>query len=403
MQLKVYNDNGTVNSYEIKKENFLDKTLEGKVSYISSSSKEANILNIFKSYFCDAKSILFDESNKLLVQKLQELKISSFEDKKPTPTIFDDKEFRFIYFTSGTTGQSVGALKSYENIKWEVKCLSELTKKYNIKKVIVTVPLIHFYGSVGGVFYPLFNDLDIILKEHFLPHDLLEMIDDNSLVVTTPLYIKALNRLSETKNLSKSLFLSSTAPLNLNDAKEFNEKFHCNILQLFGSTETGGIGYKFNDESVWTPHIGTKVSLNNDNELKVNSPLVSDTLYDEGFKKTDFTIQTFDYAEFENEKFKIIGRSSQILKLAGKRYSTVQIEHILEEQEEIEKALVYVKKDTDSLRGEILDITIESKKQFIPKEIKKILQSKLSNLKFSVDLKIVDKIEVSSVGKKLRI
>jgi acyl-coenzyme A synthetase/AMP-(fatty) acid ligase len=402
MNLKVYNDNRTINSYKIKKENFTDKSLTGKVSYIGSRSKEENILNLFKSYFSDAKSLLFDQSNKLLVEKLNTLDIPSF-DQYSKQTIFDKYLFKFIYFTSGTTGQSVGALKTEENIQWEVKCLTELTKKYNIKRVIVTVPFIHIYGSVAGVFYPYFNDLDIILKEHFLPHDLLEMCDDNSLIVTTPLYIKALNRLQEKKDLSKSLFLSSTAPLDPKDAKDFNEKFQCDILQLFGSTETGGIAYKFNDESLWTPHESTQLSLNKENELKVTSPLVSNILYDDSFKQTDFTIQTFDYVEFEKNKFKIIGRSSQILKIAGKRYSTIQIENILEKQSQIDKALVFVKQQKNSLRGEVLDITLEAKEQMSVKDIKKILQTKLSNLKFSIELKYVDTIALSSIGKKLRV
>ncbi|MEZ4692580.1 MAG: hypothetical protein R2837_00835 [Aliarcobacter sp.] len=108
----------------------------------------------------------------------------------------------------------------------------------------------HFYGSLMGLFYPLFNNIDIVLKEHFLPNDLLDIIEDNSLVVTTPLYIKSLNRISSSKNLSNSIFISSTAPLQKDDAKEFNEKFSSNILQIFGSTETGGIAYKYNDETI---------------------------------------------------------------------------------------------------------------------------------------------------------
>ncbi|MGB6328687.1 MAG: aconitate hydratase, partial [Halarcobacter sp.] len=262
------------------------------------------------------------------------------------------------------------------------------------------------YGSLTGLFYPYFNDIDIILKEHFLPNDLLEICQDNSLVVTTPLYIKALNKISASKDLSKSLFLSSTAPLDPKEAKEFNQKFSCSIMQLFGSTETGGIAYKFDDEVLWTALHNVSILTNENNELKVKSPFVSKYIYENEFKDTKEEIQTFDFIEKiekEDDKFKLIGRSSQILKIAGKRYSTIQIENILEEQEHIEKALVYVKNDKESLRGEILDITLETKKDFKAKEIKKILQNSLSNLKFSMDLKCIDKIPTSSVGKKLRV
>jgi len=401
MNLKVFNDNGSINSYEIKKELFFDENKKNKVSYISSNSKEQNALNIFKSYFSDAKSILFDDTNKLLVEKLKELNIDSFEQENSTQTIFDDKDFSFIYFTSGSTGEATAALKTEQNIISEIKVLSALFEKYNIKKVIVTVPFIHIYGSLTGLFYPYFNNIDIVLKEHFLPNDLLEICDDNSLIVTTPLYIKALNKLSLEKDLSKCLFLSSTAPLEASIAKKFNEKFFCNIMQLFGSTETGGIAYKFNDEDLWTPLQSVQIQTNEQNELKVISPFVSKELFENKFKNTNAVIQTFDYIQKYDNKFKLIGRSSKILKIAGKRYSTIQIENILEEQEDIKKALVFVKNDKDSLRGEILDITLESKTFFSSLEIKKILKSKLSNLKLSIRLHYVDKIPINAIGKKL--
>lgn len=403
MYLKVYKDNGSINSYEIKKELFVDKSLDKKVSFISSALKEKNALNIFQSYFSDAKSVLFDETNKLLVQKIEDLGITKFKNKKHNKTIFDDKDFSLIYFTSGTTGAPTAALKTKDNIEKEIAVLSKLLKEYNIKKVIVTVPFIHIYGSLTGLFYPFFNDIDIELKEHFLPNDLLQMCEDNSLIVTTPLYIKALNQLASTKNLSKCLFVSSTAPLDPAEAKKFNEKFGADILQLFGSTETGGIAYKFNDQVLWTPLEGVKIDTNKNQELIISSPFVSSILFCNTFKDTNQTLQTFDFIEKVDTRFKLLGRSSQIFKIAGKRYSTIQIEKILESNEDINKALVYVKKNSNSLRGESLDITLESEKKFSVSEIKKMIQTNLSNLKFSIELHYVDKIALSSTGKKLRL
>jgi len=59
MHLKVYNDNGSITTHHINKDEFINNKYENRVSYISSSSKEINALNIFKSYFSNAKSILF--------------------------------------------------------------------------------------------------------------------------------------------------------------------------------------------------------------------------------------------------------------------------------------------------------------------------------------------------------
>lgn len=403
MKIEVHNDNGTITTHNINKKDFSNSSLQNHLGYINSKSKEQNALNIIKAYFNDSKIILFDETNQILKEKLKELNIKEFLHNEKINTIFDEKDFSMMFFTSGSTGNPVGALKTKKHLEEEVEVLTKLFKKRGIKKVILTVPFIHIYGMLFGLLYPLLNDIDIVLKEHFLPNDLLNLIDENSLVVTTPLYIKALNKISQEKDLSKATFVSSTGPLDSQNAKEFSEKFNTDVMQIFGSTETGGIAYKLNDEILWTPMPKVEIQTNEQNELKVLSPFVSTTIYENSFKDINGVMQTFDYIEKENEKFKLVGRSSQILKIAGKRYSTIQIENILEEEDEINKALVFVSSDNDSLRGEVLDITLESSKEFTTREIKKILQSKLSNLKFSLSLKHVDKIPTSSVGKKLKI
>ncbi|AXK49073.1 aconitate hydratase [Aliarcobacter trophiarum LMG 25534] len=403
MKLIVYNDDKTTTNYEIKKENFSDKSLKDRVFYIASNSKEQNALKIFYSYFSGAKSILFDSSNKILQKELEDLNIPDFKASIKVENIFDKYDFSFLYYTSGSTGYPTAALKTKENISSEVEDLTALLSSYKIKRVIVTVPFIHIYGSLFGLFYPLKNSIDIVLKEHFLPNDLLDLIDDYSLVVTTPLYIKALNKLSSTKDLSKSIFISSTAPLLGEDAREFKEKFNSNIIQIFGSTETGGIAYKYNNDEIWSALKSVELMVNNENSLRVKSPYVSEILYEKEFKNTNKEIQTFDFVELFDNRFKLIGRSSQILKIAGKRYSTIQIENILEKIDEISKALVLVNSNQNSLKDEVLDITLETKREFSVKEIQNILKEELSNLKFSINLKLVDKIKISSTGKKLAI
>lgn len=403
MNLNVVRDDGTIKKYEIVKEKFNHTMLRNKIGYIGTQSKETNALNIFSAYFSEAKAILLDETNRSIVELLKHLNIQSFESENSGYTVFDDKNFSFMYFTSGSTGYPVGALKSKENILSEVNALSCLLEKYAIKKVIVTVPFIHLYGTLLGLMYPLMNGIDIYLKEHFMPNDILDMIDDHTMVVTTPLYIKALNKLTQNKDLSKSIFISSTAPLDSESIVMFKDRYKADIVQIFGSTETGGIAHKLNDEISWIPFDGVDISTNTKGELKVRSPFVSADIYENGFKETGGDIQTFDYVEVEGNSFKLVGRSSKIFKLAGKRYSTVQIENILEEVDGIAKALVFVEMAKESLRGEYLDITVESSMKITVKEIKTILQQRLSNLKFSIKLHIVDKIPTNQVGKKLRI
>jgi acyl-coenzyme A synthetase/AMP-(fatty) acid ligase len=391
MQFKVLNDDGTQSIHKLS--TILSDDENKNIEFISSTKKEANALKICKNYFNSSQTILFDETNKIIAQKLQNINQDEFKEY----------DFSMMFFTSGSTGNPVGALKTKLNLEEEVKVFAKLVEKYNIKQVIVTVPFIHIYGTLIGLLYPILNGIDIVLKEHFLPHNLLDIIDENSLIVTTPLYIKALNKISDTKDLSKSLFISSTAPLDAKSANEFITKFSTNIMQLFGSTETSGIAYKYNDNELWTPLESVKISTNKENELKISSPFLSKVLYENNFKNIGNSFQTFDYIEQYDEKFKLVGRSSKILKIAGKRYSTIQIEDILEELDSIDKALVFVDNSKGSLKDEILDITIQTKEEWQSLEIKRILKDKLSNLKFSIILHCVEKIHTNQVGKKLKI
>lgn len=391
MTLTVYDDDGSIRVHPIEKN--YDPINTKTIKFIEADTKESNLLQLIKAFYSNQKAILFDKSNKAIYKNLHSLDLSSFFDYP----------FSFIYFTSGTTGSPVGALKTKENLLSEIKELSKLLNKYEIKRVIVTVPFIHFYGSLLGALFALDNNIDIVIKEHFLPNDLLDMCEDNSMVVTTPLYIKSLNRLQTQKDLSKSIFISSTAPLFPEIAKEFNQHFNTDIIQLFGSTETGGIAYKYNDEEFWTPIDSVKVSQNDQGELRVTSPFVSNTLFENSFTTTNGSIQTFDYIEKDGGKFKLIGRSSQIIKVAGKRYSTIQIENILESEEGIEKAVVFVTTNKDALRGEELNITLQTKKQIVTKDIKQILKQQLENIRFSIKLTLVDEIKTTSVGKKMLI
>jgi len=401
--LSVLDDNEELTTYQISKELFVDTKLHGHVGYIGTQSKELNALNLLKAYFSESKAILLDETNKAIVEELKVLNVPEFCKRRKEKTIFDTKDFFLMYYTSGSTGVPVGALKTKKHIESEVHTLTQLLVPYGIKKVIVTVPFIHLYGTLFGLFYPLLNGIDILFKEHFLPHDLLDLIEPHTMVVTTPLYVKALNKLQEERDLNQSLFISSTAPLDKENIDHFNAKYNTDIIQIFGSTETGGIAYKVNKDDLWKPFEGVSLSVNTEEELSVKSPFVSSVLYREGFIQTNDKIQTFDYVELEQAGFKLLGRSSKIFKLAGKRYSTVQIENILEDIDGINKALVFVVLAKDSLRGEYIDITLESAKSFSVKEIKKILQDNLSNLKFSIKLSIVNEIPVNQIGKKLRI
>lgn len=359
MKIEILDDDLTKRIYDVSE---LEKC-DQDVLYVDSKSKEDSILQIIRAYKSGKKQVLFDESHQNIKELLKKIDL-------------EDIDFSMLLFTSGTTGKPVGAFKSMENLEEEIKQLAKLVKRYNPKKIISTVPFVHIYGILTSVLLPYRIDIDLFFKKHFLPHDLLESIEPNSIVATTPLYIKSLLRLQEIKDLKDVLFISSTAPLDAQSAKKFIKKFNTNLIQIFGSTETGGIAYKKQEDELWRPIYGVKAEVNGDSLLKISSPFVSKLLYENGFKKTFGVIQSFDYVEFDGDRFRIVGRNSQIFKVGGKRFSTLYIEEVLESLSAIKKAYVTITYDKDQLKDESLDIYLESDKNIGIKEINKAIKKR---------------------------
>lgn len=389
MNIKVLDDNKNTKVY--KYDEFFDKDLQNKVLLVNSHTKEESIQDILSAYFSKAKPIIYDKEN-ILVDNM----LKSFDY-----TILDCIDFSAIFFTSGTTGMPTGAIKTSHNIEKDLDDLVKIFANFDIREVVATVPFIHVYGFLVGLMLPYRLGVDLVFKEHFLPHDLLEFAKKGSLIVTTPLYIKSLILLDETKDLKDTIFISSTVPLSAQIAKEFTDKFNTTLIQIFGSTETGSIAYKKQDDELWLPFDSVEISLNSQGLLGIKSPYVSPFLLQNSkLETTSSQIQSFDYALVEQGKFKLIGRDIHIIKVAGKRYSTIQIEDILEQIDGINKAFVYVEHRKNELKDEILKVFIESSRTIKSKEIKEILKQNFGHINIPLELAIVDKIPTTAMGKK---
>jgi len=167
----------------------------------------------------------------------------------------------FYFLPQEAVVSPIGAFKTKANLTQEVIVLKELIMQtHSIKKVVLSVPFAHIYGVLASLLLPLhLGDITLIVKDDFLPYELLEeAADEETLIITTPVFIKALARIQAPHNLHKTLFISSIAPLAFEDIERFQNTYNTNIIQLFGSTETGGIAYKHNLDTQWSPLEGVQ-------------------------------------------------------------------------------------------------------------------------------------------------
>ena len=366
--------------------------------YIQSLNKLEFIKKFIPRYLSGQKIVLFDSNHKQLLDFFNNHNINQLDGIKQL-----NSNYKMLFFTSGSSGFPVGAFKSLNNIEKEIETLKKLVLKRDIKRVVVTVPFVHIYGVLAGLLLPLaLNDVTLIVKEDFLPYELLdEASKDNTLIVTTPVFIKAMVKLQDSVDLKDKLFISSTAPLSFDDVKNFNEKYGADIMQLFGSTETGGIAYKINLEQMWTPLDNVEVS-SLDDKLSVNSPYISDFLLKDKIIEVKKPYVTEDIIELDSSnRFKLLGRSNKLIKIAGKRISALQIESILEQIPEVNKAIVELVYKKELLRSEQILITLEATNRVDKKVIKDKISQYYGIITIPFNLKYVDKINYSAMGKKV--
>ncbi|NPA59345.1 MAG: acyl--CoA ligase [Epsilonproteobacteria bacterium] len=337
--------------------------------------------------------IIYDKSQPSLVEYINSLDAD----------MLTQDGMQFLYFTSGTTGTPTGVYKTKQNSLLQAQALIKTFKGQKFDRVVTTVPFVHIYGvDIGGV-VPLELDIDVWTKENFLPQELaVEAQKPNTLIVTTPVFIKALNRVKKDAKFTSSLFLTSTAPLPLEDAKEFREHYGCSVMQLFASTETGLMAYKVDDEQILKAYDGIHIG-EDSGMLNISSPLVTQRVISDGkLKDVVQPFQTEDIVEIVDEhSFKLLGRSSNLAKIAGKRVSTQQIENLIELVDGIDAVLIKIRKDERALKDEILEIYVEGQKELKPKELKAILKENFGSIHIPFKIHNNMKILRSSVGKKI--
>lgn len=364
-----------------------------KFTTFNAMNKAELYLRLNRAIEANIVPILYDTNIQSIKPRVEALDFTQF----PLDTVA-------LFFTSGTTGEPTGALKSHENLNKELEVLVKLFASHNFERVIVTVPLIHIYGFLAGVLLPQALKVDVVLKEEFLPHELIELSEGKkTLCITNPVFLKVLNKLSIKTKHANMVFLSSTGKLDEQTAKELPQKLNCKIYQLFGSTETGGIAYKINDDQYWRPLQHVKVT-QRDECLEVNSPFISKFIIEKTLKEIAHPFVTTDIIELKGEEFKLLGRQSEIIKISGKRISLLEIENLLEKHKDVEEALVKLDYDATSHKDEQLAIELLTTLNLSEarEAIKTILQENYRKINIRTHIEIVHKILKNHMGKKIR-
>ncbi|MEX3941417.1 AMP-binding protein [Paraburkholderia sp. BR10937] len=246
------------------------------------------------------------------------------------PATAIDANASLTLFTSGSSGAPKPVHKTLAQFDAEVHTLEAAWGGLlGDAAVLASVPHHHIYGLLFRVFWPLAAGRPFARATCAAPAQLQARIGecsaqcDVTVIVSTPAQLSRWPDLPGFATLAPQprAFFSSGGPLPLDTAKQYAATFGAAPLEIYGSTETGGIAWRRQDEAqAWTPMPGIAVRAGAADEggaLEVRSP----HLGHDSWQRTD------DKAAFdEHGRFVLQGRLDRVVKLDGKRVSLSEME-----------------------------------------------------------------------------
>ena len=228
-------------------------------------------------------------------------------------------------YTSGSSGTPKPIRKTLAQFNAEVHTLEKQWGELaGDATVLGSVPHHHIYGLLFRVFWPLaagraFDRATSIEPQH-LQARIAQCGRAGSVVVSTPAQLSRWPELDGFASLSPAprVFFSSGGPLAADAASKYAEVFGAAPLEIYGSTETGGIAWRRQDKTdAWQALTGIELLRGDDGALNLRSPHLSH----DDWHRTDDTIE-FD----PDGRFRLQGRLDRVIKLEGKRVSLPELE-----------------------------------------------------------------------------
>ena len=326
------------------------------------------------------------------------------EDALPTPRRRDlhvgnsDGPCIFLQ-TGGTTGQPRLWQKTAGNLLGEVASHVHALQVETGDHIVATASPHHIYGLLFSVMLPLVSHATVERVSPFFPQEIALRIEKTSatILVSTPAHLRALSG-SLTSRHQLRLVLSSGAPLSAADAASFFARTGLWPLEVYGSTETGGIAVRRQDgeEACWSPlpRVACRVE---DDVLCVRSPFVSS----DARKDQDGFFSTADLAQERLDgRFELLGRADGVVKVGGKRVALPDIEKIIAALDRVQDAVVMAL-PSESGRGQEIVALVASDRP--AGDILRELREKLPSPSWPRRLRCVPAIPITSVGKRDRV
>jgi long-chain acyl-CoA synthetase len=276
------------------------------------------------------------------------------------------------------------------------------------------IPLSHSYGFSNLVTPLLVRGVAMVLSRDRMPRAVLDDLARTgaSVFPGMPVFYQAFCEMENAPPLPKlRLCISAGAPLPLEVARKFREKFQRSIHSFYGSSECGGICYdrepKLEEPGfVGPPMAGVTIEMLEPNvsasRIRIQSAAAGDGYFPEADpgKLGDGFFTPDDLLSPSGDGFRIVGRVSDVINVAGKKVNPAEVEAELLRFGGVRAAVVFGRESV--LRNEEVAACVATSGSVHEAELLEFCRQRLSGWQVPKRIFFVEEIPVNERGKVSR-
>lgn len=276
------------------------------------------------------------------------------QGKASSPTIAADA-CAAIAFTSGSTGVPQAHSKSWAMLcdfrQWHWNYLPGPTQMP--RGLVSTVPAWHMYGLEWAMLLPTIAPVTIHCGADFFPSDLIHALDGfgklDTVLVATPTHLRALLKAPPPQTPVHTT-ISATAPLDAQLSNSITNRLKTRLFEIYGCSEIGSLAWR-------SPDTGQKIAPTS----QTDAPQTAHWDFFAGLEVTALTTEGSPDAELQvscehikkpvilsdrfrqtgNNQYQLLGRATDMVKVAGKRESLANLNNILLGVSGVQDGLIY--------------------------------------------------------------
>lgn len=237
-----------------------------------------------------------------------------------------------LMFTSGSTGLPQPVLKQERELLAEVAVQAQLWAPLMQQTLLLaTVSQQHIYGLLFRILLPLHLGVPFWAATLTTPEQLCQVAQmwrQPWGMVSSPAFLEHLDPALPVAN--GRWLVTSGGPLSTAGATLSRECLDLAAVELYGSSETGGIAWRQERDHDWSLLPGVALSVDAQGDWWLDSP----------FLPAGERWRLADRIAWQDNGFRLLGRADRIIKLAEKRISLDEVERRLQALDWVQEAVV---------------------------------------------------------------